>query len=142
LSLNTYLAHGSRRGIVWTEQRRLVFRAAWTTDRPFGAYELLKRINEAGGRLHAASVYRCLHLFEAAGLLLPIFSWKRHVLRPALEVDLWAVLLCSNCRSCTLVPLAAEHAATREMLARRGFTGRRYAAECSGLCRSCREGEG
>lgn len=139
LRFEDYVAHAAAGGLRMTERRRDVLRLIWNAARPIGAYEIAEQLGQNGASAHPAIVYRCLHRLAQAGLIIPILSWKRHVIAPVPGVGRWGVLLCSNCRACTPVDLGGEH----QLLIRRvhvaGWTPRTWSAEAEGLCRACRQ---
>lgn len=140
LPLDDYVACGSDAGIRWTRRREAVLRLIWSARRPLGAYEVAERLGGGGRVVHPASVYRCLRCFEEAGLVLPVVTWKKHLLSPDPRVRCWGLLLCRGCGSCTAVDLSRERRALDGKLAARGFVPRAYSAESEGQCRACAEG--
>jgi Fur family zinc uptake transcriptional regulator len=142
LPLEDYVSHGSAAGIRWTRRREDVLRLIWGAGRPLGAYEVAEQLGAGDEVVHPASVYRCLRCLEEAGLVLPVVTWKKHLVSPDPRVKGWGLLLCRHCRSCTAIDLTPERRRLDRRLAARGFAPRSCSAESEGACLTCRETEG
>jgi Fur family zinc uptake transcriptional regulator len=143
LPFETYVSHGTAAGIRWTGRREDVLRLIWSVEQPLGAYEVAERLGGHGASVvHPTSVYRCLRCLEAAGLVLPVVTWKKHVLSPDPQVRCWGLLLCRHCRSCMPVDLTAGRERLDRRLSARGFAPRTYSAESVGACLACSENGG
>ncbi|WP_114952144.1 Fur family transcriptional regulator [Sphingosinicella terrae] len=138
LPLEAYLAEGERQGMIWTRMRRAVLEGAWRAGAPVGAYDLLDRLRRESGRAHLASVYRCLQALQAAGLVVPVLSWKRFLLSPDPRVRLWGLLLCDRCQTCLTIDLTSMIAQLDRRAREQNFSPGSHAIECRGRCRTCR----
>ena len=137
LPFEAYLIHGESSGIRWSPHRENVLRALWNANRPMGAYEIAHVLGTSRGPKHPTVIYRCLHAFQHARLVLPIITWKRFVISPDPSTVCWGLLLCKSCRSHLPVDLTTQVVGLNTRLAERGFIPRDVSAEVEGVCRAC-----
>lgn len=102
-----------------------------------GAYEIAHLLGTGRIPKHPTVIYRCLHAFQHARLVVPVITWKRFVISPDPSVPCWGLLLCKSCRSCTSFDLTLDQARLNAKLAERSFMGRELSVEVEGLCRAC-----
>jgi Fur family zinc uptake transcriptional regulator len=127
------------RGERLTSLRRRVLELVWAGHRPVGAYAILERMRERGGRKPAPpTVYRALDFLRAQGLVHRIESLNAFVGcdRPERPHAVQFMI----CRACRIsVELHDEGIAAAIGAAARaaGFSLQDRVVELAGLCRDC-----
>ena len=135
------------RGARLTDIRRRVLEALAESHAPAGAYDVIERLSEAGGRPPAPiTIYRALDFLMAHGLAHRIESRNAYVAcsREHGE-DAAAPVVFLICEHCGVVgeAEAGEFGAALAALARAsGFSPRAPVIEVTGQCRHCREPHG
>jgi Fur family zinc uptake transcriptional regulator len=122
-----------------TPGRAFVLETLAASERALTAYEILRRLREAGLGKEPPIVYRALHFLMAQGLVHRVERLSAYV-ACASGVDCRqpsAFLICRDCRRVTEVPIdfAASHLATKAQ--RAGFTVGHVSVEAEGRCRTC-----
>lgn len=124
-----------------TATRRQVLEILWQSHSPLGAYDILERLQEIGGkRLAPMAVYRALDFLIDAGLAHRLSSLNAFIGCTAPGDDHQAqFLICDACGSAAEIegqPIAeaVEQAATSV-----GFEVRQGVVEISGVCPTCQD---
>ena len=124
-----------------TPVRRHVLEALLATHRPLGAYELIDRLAEHGGRPAPITIYRALDFLLAQGLVHRIESRNAFVACiHAHDSDVPVVfLLCDRCGVVGEVNSSAAADALKAAARAAGFTPKTPVIEIAGICANCRE---
>ena len=137
-SLNTYCEIGRSRGLELTPLRMEVLTKLWEANQPMGAYGIAKELTRDGSdKAHANSVYRSLSRLAEAGLVVPIASWKRHLISPDPDQASWLVALCTNCSSLSCIPAVELGERINAICRDHSFANQTSYLECLGTCRAC-----
>ena len=131
------------RGVRMTALRRRVLELLWASDRPMGAYELLKAVKPGGSRpVGPTTVYRALAFLMAQGLVSRIESLNAYVpcAHPQRDHDC-LFFICSRCQ----VSIELEDPRIGGLLAEDadalGFVATRRTVEIKGMCALCANAE-
>lgn len=129
------------RGARLTDLRRQVFELVLASHRPIGAYDLVARLGELGGRPVAPqTVYRALDFLIEQGLVHRIASLNAFVgcSRPEVE-HAGQFMICTSCNEVaelgdreTVATLVAHAGA-------QGFAVQSVSVELTGTCAACRK---
>lgn len=127
------------KGLRLTPIRRQVLAALTSAHRPFGAYEIMDRLAEAGPRPAPITVYRALDFLLEHGFVHRIQSRNAFVAchhhHGAGESVVF--LLCESCGSVGEAHSAALHQALDTASRAVGFTPKTPTLEVTGLCGHC-----
>lgn len=128
------------RGAKLTDLRRQVFELVLESHRPAGAYDLVARLGEAGGKPVAPqTVYRALDFLMEQGLVHRIASLNAFVGCSHPDTShAGQFLICTRCREVAELgdPGAVGMLAARA--AERGFAVQSTSVELTGICAACR----
>jgi Fur family zinc uptake transcriptional regulator len=124
-----------------TPIRRQVLQSLLSTHRPLGAYELIDRLAEQGGRPAPITIYRALDFLLAQGLVHRIESRNAFVacIHPHAGADPVVFLLCDRCGAVGEVDSAAAANALKSAARVAGFTPKTPVIEIAGICANCRK---
>ena len=123
-----------------TAGRRRVLEIVRESPAPMGAYEILSRMNAAGGRHAPAAVYRALGFLVAQGLLHRLESLNAWVAcRVPGESHSAQFLLCRRCGAADEIDSRRIAAAIREGARSAGYAVESPVVEVAGLCPKCRD---
>uniref|UniRef100_UPI0038B4C25F Fur family transcriptional regulator n=1 Tax=Zavarzinia marina TaxID=2911065 RepID=UPI0038B4C25F len=128
------------RGARLTDLRRQVFELVLDSHRPVGAYDLVARLGEAGGKTVAPqTVYRALDFLIEQGLVHRIASLNAFVGCSHPQVaHAGQFMICTGCNE--VAELGDPHAVD-DLVARaaaQGFAVQTVSVELTGLCAACR----
>lgn len=130
----------AERGARLTELRRQVFELVLDSHRPVGAYDLVARLGEAGGKPVAPqTVYRALDFLIEQGLVHRIASLNAFVGCSHPQVaHAGQFLICTGCHE--VAELGDPHAVDALVAgaAAQGFAVQAVSVELTGLCAACR----
>ena len=127
------------RGAKLTDLRRQVFELVLESHRPAGAYDLVARLGEVGGKPVAPqTVYRALDFLMEQGLVHRIASLNAFVGCSHPDTShAGQFLICTRCRE---VAELGDPGAVGMLVARaaeRGFTVQSTSVELTGICAAC-----
>lgn len=124
-----------------TPIRRQVLESLLSTHRPLGAYELIDRLAERGGRPAPITIYRALDFLLVQGLVHRIESRNAFVacIHAHRTGDPVVFLLCDRCGAVGEVHSAAAANALKAAARAAGFTPKTPVIEVAGVCTNCRE---
>jgi Fur family transcriptional regulator, zinc uptake regulator len=129
-----------RQGARLTGQRRDVLNCVAQSHSAVGAYDIIERMAERGGRPAPITVYRALEFLESHGLVHRIESRNAFVAcshhhdgRPA------AMLICETCGLVAELDMPELFAKLRVEAESQGFHPLRSVVEITGRCASCTE---
>ncbi len=132
---------GGRAAVRLTAGRRRVLEIVRESAAPMGAYDILSRLNAAGGRHAPSAVYRALDFLVARGLLHRLESLNAWVAcRIPGESHSAQFLLCRRCGAADEIDSRRIAAAIRERARSAGFAVESPVVEVAGLCPNCRDG--
>ena len=128
------------RGARLTKLRRRVLELVWSSHRPVGAYDLLRRLSRERDGAAPPTVYRALDFLLDQGLIHRIESRNAFVgCADPTRHHAGQFLLCADCG----VAAELDDPAINEAIARRaaalGFVVEDRTIELRGLCPQCRE---
>lgn len=127
------------RGARLTAVRRKVLSLVWQSHAPVGAYDLLARLNQGGGKVAPIAVYRALDFLMAQGLVHRLASINAFMGCAHIGHDHAAqFLICKGCGCAAELESPALRKALVRAVAGRGFTIDREIVEISGLCPHCK----
>jgi Fur family zinc uptake transcriptional regulator len=123
-----------------TPIRRKVLEALLATHRPLGAYELIDRLAEQGGRPAPITIYRALDFLLAQGLVHRIESRNAFVacVHRHDGGDPIVFLLCERCGAVGEAASPATATALKAAARAAGFTPKTPVIEIAGVCAHCR----
>jgi len=123
-----------------TPIRRNVLEALLSTHRPLGAYELIDRLAEQGGRPAPITIYRALDFLLAQGLVHRIESRNAFVacVHRHDSGDPIVFLLCERCGAVGEAASPATATALKAAARAAGFTPKTPVIEIAGVCAHCR----
>jgi Fur family zinc uptake transcriptional regulator len=123
-----------------TPVRRRVLEALLASHHPLGAYELIDRLAEAGGRPAPITVYRALDFLRRQGLVHRIESRNAFIacVHNHDGGDPVVFLICEKCGAVGEAAAAAVADTIRNASRAAGFTPRTPVIEISGTCAHCR----
>lgn len=130
------------RGAQLTPIRRRVLELIWSDHRPYGAYELLEKLQQERGRVAPPTVYRALDFLLVNGLIHRIESLNAFVGCPRPhDHHSGQFFICDGCGTTSEIAdkdLARRiDASAREL----GFTVSERIVEIRGHCPGCGSGE-
>lgn len=130
------------RGARLTDLRRQVFELVLDSHRPVGAYDLVARLGEAGGKAVAPqTVYRALDFLIEQGLVHRIASLNAFVGCSHPQVaHAGQFMICTGCNEVAELGDADAVEALVSRSAARGFAVQTVSVELTGLCAACRAG--
>jgi Fur family zinc uptake transcriptional regulator len=133
-------AQSAKRGERLTPIRRRVLEALLSTHRPLGAYELIDRLAEQGGRPAPITIYRALDFLLAQGLVHRIESRNAFVacVHKHDSDDPIVFLLCDRCGAVGEAASPATATALKAAARAAGFTPKTPVIEIAGVCAHCR----
>jgi Fur family zinc uptake transcriptional regulator len=122
-----------------TPMRRRVLERLLSTHRPLGAYELIDRLAEPGGRPAPITVYRALDFLLGQGFVHRIESRNAFVacIHAHDSGDPVVFLLCDRCGAVGEVDSAAAASALKSAARSAGFTPKTPVIEIAGICANC-----
>jgi Fur family transcriptional regulator, zinc uptake regulator len=123
-----------------TEIRRNVLEIVWQSHVPVGAYDILSRINEGGGKTAPMAVYRALEFLMDNGLVHRLASLNAFIGCAHMGEDHEAAqfLICRSCGTTAELESAPLKRALTQAVAERGFSIDSQIVEISGTCPHCR----
>lgn len=123
-----------------TPIRRQVLEALLSTHRPLGAYELIDRLAEHGGRPAPITIYRALDFLQAQGLVHRIESRNAFVacIHDHDNDAPIVFLLCDRCGAVGEIGAGAAAKALNTAAKSVGFTPKTPVIEITGICANCR----
>ena len=125
-----------------TDTRRRVLEVVWQSHAPIGAYDILAKLNESGGRTAPMAVYRALEFLMENGLVHRIASLNAFVGCAHPGPDHAAgFLICRECGSTAELDSEALNEALGSAVAGRGFIVDSQVVELSGTCPHCANGQ-
>ena len=126
------------RGVRLTPQRRRIFEIVWSSHNPIGAYEILDRLNEDGGRAAPMTVYRALDFLMEQGLVHRLASLNAFLgcHHPG-EKHSGQFLICRACGRAAELEDDRIARAISTGAARSGFAVEDQLVEIEGLCPDC-----
>jgi Fur family zinc uptake transcriptional regulator len=129
-----------RRGARLTELRRQVLELVWRSHAPVGAYEVLGRLKQRGGKPAAPpTVYRALDFLLENGLIHRLESLNAYIGCPHPEQRHTSqFLICRDCGGVAEIYDPGMAAAVSTSAAAAGFVVSRLTIELQGLCPRCR----
>ncbi len=127
------------RGKRLTPIRRRVLEYVWESHNPIGAYEILDRLAEAGGRATPPTVYRALDFLRGQGLVHRVQSLNAFV-GCAYPGDRHPAhfLICDDCGAASEIVDGSLVRALIGAAARAGFSVEQETVELRGRCPRCR----
>jgi Fur family transcriptional regulator, zinc uptake regulator len=134
-------ALSTARGVRLTPIRRQVLQALAATHQPIGAYELIERLEDAGGKRPAPiTVYRALDFLLEQGFAHRIESRNAFIACAHDHKDGGVVmfLICESCGTVGEAESAAVGLALADAAGRIGFQPRGQVIEIAGICAHCR----
>jgi Fur family zinc uptake transcriptional regulator len=130
------------RGARLTQMRRRVLEFVWESHIPLGAYDILGRINESGGRTAPITVYRALEFLMAHELVHRLASLNAYTGCGLPGTPHGAhFLICNACGAAAELQDTRIDLAISRGAAQAGFAVDAPVVEVRGLCPACREGE-
>jgi len=123
-----------------TAMRRKVLEALLESHQPLGAYEIIDRLAQQGGRPAPITVYRALDFLREQELVHRIESRNAFMacVHNHAAGDLVVFLLCERCGAVGEAPAAAVADALRNASRGAGFAPKTSVIEISGTCAHCR----
>jgi Fur family zinc uptake transcriptional regulator len=123
-----------------TPIRRRVLESLLSTHRPLGAYELIDRLAEGGGRPAPITIYRALDFLLAQGLVHRIESRNAFVacVHRHDGGDPIVFLLCDRCGAVGEANSPATATALKAAARAAGFAPKTPVIEIAGVCANCR----
>lgn len=126
------------RGLRFTKQRRRVLELVWTSHKPVGAYDILDRLNRAGGKVAPPTVYRALDFLIEADLVHRLDSLNAFVGCPdPSNPHTRQFLICRECHSVAELDDSDVDDLVRQRAAKLGFEALEQTLEIEGICRNC-----
>lgn len=128
------------RGTRLTEMRRRVLEFVWESHIPLGAYDILERLNEGGGRTAPITVYRALEFLMAHELVHRLSSLNAYTGCGLPGTPHGAhFLICNACGAAAELQDSQIDRAISRGAAQAGFAVDAPVVEVRGLCPVCRE---
>jgi len=126
------------RGLRFTEQRQRVLQLVWNSHKPVGAYDILDKLNRAGGKVAPPTVYRALDFLIEADLVHRLDSLNAFVGCPDPgNPHARQFLICRECRSVAELDDSDIDELVRNRAANVGFQAQHQTLEIEGICRNC-----
>lgn len=127
------------RGARLTDLRRQVFELVLGSHKPVGAYDLVARLGEAGGKAVAPqTVYRALDFLIEQGLVHRIASLNAFVGCSHPHVaHAGQFMICSRCQEVAELGDPTAVAGLIDRAAAQGFAVQSVAVELTGICAAC-----
>jgi len=138
------LAHAdaicAARGQRLTPTRRAVLQALLASHQPLGAYELIDRLAETGGRPAPVTIYRALDFLREQSLVHRIESRNAFIacVHNHQSGDPVVFLICEQCGAVGEAASAAVAATIKTASRTAGFTPKTPVIEISGICAHCK----
>lgn len=125
-----------------TPTRRQVLEVLLSSHKPLGAYEIIERVAEQGGRPAPITIYRALDFLMENGLVHRIESRNAFVacIGHHDSGDLVVFLLCERCGSVGEASSRAVAEALGHAARAAGFVPKAHVIEVGGICDHCRRG--
>ncbi|MBD24539.1 MAG: Fur family transcriptional regulator [Candidatus Marinimicrobia bacterium] len=121
-----------------TNIRRRVLETVWESHRPIGAYDILAKLNQDGGRTAPIIIYRALEFLMDNGLVHRLASLNAFIGCSHPEHDHAAgFLICKECGSTVEIESKKLNDALASSVAARGFAVDTQVVELRGLCPHC-----
>lgn len=121
-----------------TDIRRRVLEEVWGSHAPIGAYDILAKLNQGGGRTAPMAIYRALEFLMDNGLVHRIASLNAFVGCAHPDRDHAAgFLICRECGCAAELDGGSLSNALGSELTARGFTVDSQVIELSGTCPHC-----
>lgn len=121
-----------------TPVRKRVFEILLETHTAMGAYDILNRLADEGGKPQPPVVYRALEFLTAQGLVHKIEHLNAFVACADAETDHHpAFMICKSCNSVAEAQIAIAPAALRDQALASGFAIEQTVVEARGLCPKC-----
>ena len=123
-----------------TPIRRRVLEALLASHQPLGAYELIDRLAEDGGRPAPITIYRALDFLRDLGLVHRIESRNAFIacVHNHASGDPVVFLICEKCGAVGEAASAAVAETIRTASRAAGFTPKTPVIEISGICAHCK----
>ena len=123
-----------------TPVRRRVLEALLASHQPLGAYELIDRLAEDGGRPAPITIYRALDFLREQGLAHRIESRNAFIacVHNHANSDPVVFLICERCGAVGEAAAAAVAETIRSASRAAGFTPKTPVIEISGICAHCK----
>lgn len=130
----------AERGARLTDLRRQVFELVLGSHRPVGAYDLVARLGESGGKPVAPqTVYRALDFLIEQGLVHRIASLNAFVGCSHPQVaHAGQFMICNQCQEVAELGDPAAVTGLIDRAAAQGFTVQSVSVELTGVCAACR----
>lgn len=126
------------RGVRLTHIRREVLSLVWQSHVPIGAYDILAKLNEGGGKTAPMAVYRALEFLMEQGLVHRLASLNAYIGCAHMDDEHAAqFLICKKCGTAAELENAPLTRALNQAVTERGFTMDSQVVEISGLCPHC-----
>ena len=124
-----------------TPIRRQVLEALLASHKPLGAYEIIERTGEAGGRPAPITVYRALDFLMENGLVHRIESRNAFLAcaHDHDETSMVAFLICDHCGSVGEIPAAPVAQSLNAAARASGFAPKLSVVEIAGTCAHCQK---
>jgi len=122
----------------FTRMRRRVFEIIWENHEPVGAYDILARLNENGGRTAPIAVYRALDFLLKQDLIHRIQSMNAFVgCSEPQRIHKPHFLICSSCKAAAEIPNSSIHQSVSLTAEANGFKIVDSMLEIRGTCSNC-----
>jgi len=132
------------RNLRLTELRRQVFTLIWQTQKPIGAYALMKQLQASSDRKQVAppTIYRAIDFLIQHGLIHKVHSLNAYFGCPnPLREHHDALFICSNCGHTVEVPNNSIQHAINLSADQHNFQVEQQMLEISGRCHNCIQSE-
>ncbi|HWL04707.1 MAG TPA: transcriptional repressor [Xanthobacteraceae bacterium] len=130
----------ARRGERLTPIRRTILSALLASHKPVGAYEIIDRVAEGGGRPAPITVYRALDFLREQGLVHRIESRNAFLacVHPHEDGEFAVFLICESCGAVGEGSGRDVAEALKASARAAGFAPRNPVIEIGGICAHCR----
>jgi Fur family transcriptional regulator, zinc uptake regulator len=127
------------RGVRLTDIRRRVLEIVWSSHAAIGAYDILEKLREKGGRQAPIAVYRALDFLMEQGLVHRLASRNAYIGcdEPAHAHEA-QFLICEKCQTVSELSDKRIEEAIRSGAERKRFRVGGHVVEIQGVCASCR----
>lgn len=129
----------AERGIRFTPLRRIAFEIMLEFNRPVGAYDLIRVLQDRlGKRVNPPTAYRALEFLQAHGFITRIET--RNAFVPSASpgsINISAFFLCNSCGSTVEMNLGELELGLTNRAAELGFRVGKHILEFQGVCVDC-----
>ena len=127
-----------RQGGRMTKSRRQVLGLIYQTNKPAGAYELLRQLRQLQVNAEPPTVYRALEFLQTHHLIHRIESMNAYIACSDPEAQHpRQFLMCNNCSAVIEMCDNTISHTLHDCAERKGFRVDSFSAEITGLCQSC-----